>query len=147
MMIPTRRPFVTSQNYSKSNNFASGFDGSCLIDDAVSQCAAEMTWKSSACGATFNSRTRLKSHMKGHLGQLDFSCEICGKKFWNMVDLQGHISAKHTNIKVHVCHVCGKSFSYRKTLARHKKNDHGTDDSGIISTIALKSLGHLPFGK
>ena len=113
-------------NLSKSNAHVSGMVGSNLIEEVVNQCTTEMTWKCSACGVTFNSKTRLKSHMKGHLGQLDYNCDACGKKFWNLVDLEGHISAKHTNIKVHVCPVCGKSFSYRKTLIRHMKNDHET---------------------
>lgn len=98
--------------------------GASLIEEAVQQCATEMTWRCSACDMTFNSKAKLKNHMKGHLGQLGFSCEICSKKFWNMHDLEGHISAKHTNIKVHVCHLCGRSFSYRKTLVRHLKNGH-----------------------
>ena len=127
-----RSPVVYRPTFSKSYSHASGMVGSNLIEEAVSQCEAEMTWKCSACGVAFNSKTRLKSHMKGHLGQLDYNCEICGKKFWNMVDLEGHISAKHTNIKVHVCPLCGKSFSYRKTLTRHMKNDHETQISQLI---------------
>lgn len=120
------RQLARSSNATKFLSDEGSMVGKSLIEQAVSQCTAEMTWTCSACGLTFSSKNRLKLHMKGHLGQLDYSCEMCGKKFWNSVDLEGHISAKHTNIKVHVCPLCGKSFSYRKTLARHMKNDHKT---------------------
>ncbi len=95
-----------------------------LIEDAMNQCSAEMLWTCSACSQTFSSKGNLKKHMNGHLGQLDYACTWCEKKFWKQEDLDGHISAKHTNIKLHVCPCCGKAMSYRKSLIKHLKDYH-----------------------
>ncbi len=66
--------------------------------------------------------------MKGHLGQLDYACTWCEKKFWKQEDLDGHVAAKHTDIKLYACTCYEKSFSYRKTLVKHLKRSHpGTD--------------------
>ncbi len=100
--------------------------GSNLVDEVLNRCSPKLIFPCSACDAVLGTKTALRNHMKRHLGQLGYACKLCEKKFWNVNDLQGHMSARHTNIKVHVCQRCGRSFSYKKTLVRHQRNDHNT---------------------
>ena len=111
---------TSSRPMSRSNYVAST-----LIKRAMSGCSqTEGTWKCSACDVSLKSKTALRTHMKGHLKQLDYYCTICEKQFWTSDDLEGHMSANHTNFKQHQCTLCSRGFSYRKTLVRHMRNDH-----------------------
>ena len=48
------------------------------------------------------------------------NCEICHKNFKTKNSLDQHIRVVHQKIKGFACHLCGKSFGYKKTLG--KKN-------------------------
>ena len=48
------------------------------------------------------------------------NCEVCHKNFKTKNSLDQHIRVVHQKIKGFACHLCGKSFGYKKTLG--KKN-------------------------
>lgn len=78
---------------------------------------------------------RDKSHLQRHSKVCDticdakkttrpvhkYSCEICKKDFKVKKYYTQHMEGMHSGKKNYVCE-CGKSFSWRGSLANHKKN-------------------------
>ncbi|KAG7306576.1 hypothetical protein JYU34_007946 [Plutella xylostella] len=52
-----------------------------------------------------------------------YECETCDQKFITIISLRRHKQNAHGGkkaaVKKHVCHVCGKEFTVRKSLEEH----------------------------
>lgn len=68
------------------------------------------------CGASYEYRELLVTHMKRRHIFEDVECNICHKKFDNKVKLQSHTA--HHN-KKHMCEICSKSYVSPNQLKRH----------------------------
>ena len=77
------------------------------------------------CGCTFKQRRSLDSHMKGHLGQFDFQCEICDKKFASRDHLRLH-GRTHIQTRTSTCRnpSCGQTFRTGGHLRQHERTVH-----------------------
>lgn len=60
-----------------------------------------------------------KIHEKRHMGERNFTCEICSKSFYDNHHLERHITT-HSKEKPHMCLVCSKSFSTATGLRTHE---------------------------
>jgi len=84
-------------------------------------CAAQ------GCEKSFKRKADLERHLLIHLGIKNFACEECDKRFTRKGDLTAH---KRSHVKEEdkrfVCDSpgCGKSYTLRNNLARHKKTAH-----------------------
>ncbi|XP_062575756.1 zinc finger and BTB domain-containing protein 24-like [Saccostrea cucullata] len=70
------------------------------------------------CSKTFRSNEALRRHKMSHLGIKPFECSFCKNKFSSNVSLQEHMS-RHTDSKPHQCHVCLRNFRQVSCLRRH----------------------------
>lgn len=68
------------------------------------------------CGASYEYRELLVTHMKRRHIFEDVECNVCHKKFDNKVKLQSHTA--HHN-KKHMCEICSKSYVSPNQLKRH----------------------------
>lgn len=66
----------------------------------------------------FGGQKKFREHMKLHTGELNFACEICGKRFVSSNRLQYHIKNVHGDAK-YKCDVCGKDFKAKVNYQRH----------------------------
>ena len=81
------------------------------------------------CSKQFTSRKSLIQHMKlKHLESLPHGCQICGKRFHLLQNLNSHLkshgSLSEDSTKNDVCKTCGLQFTKRKSLVQHMKYKH-----------------------
>ncbi|XP_063707211.1 zinc finger protein OZF-like [Culicoides brevitarsis] len=119
------------------------------------------------CGATYEYRELLVTHMKRRHIFEDVECNICHKKFDNKVKLQSHTAhhnKKHMceicsksyvspnqlkrHMQVHkvvsndfICSKCGEGFATRNLLADHVRKSHDGDDDGQLFTCMCDICG------
>ena len=72
------------------------------------------------CGKVLKNLACLRSHMRNHTTQKNFSCGTCGKAFKRNFDLTVHLRI-HSGSKPYQCNICRKTFSLSSTLAKHKR--------------------------
>ncbi len=78
------------------------------------------------CGKGFWSRTELRKHAQSEHsdGQLNFECDICGKRFPTRVQQTNH-RGEHTRKKrQYPCPVCGKNFRSSTLVQPHMITAH-----------------------
>lgn len=77
------------------------------------------------CGKYFERKYTLTIHMRSHMNNKPFKCEICLKSFLTLGAQKQHMYL-HSGVRPYVCleNDCGKSFSYLSALRQHKKNVH-----------------------
>lgn len=119
------------------------------------------------CGAVYEYRELLVTHMKRKHMFEDVECQICNKKFNNKVKLQSHMAhhaKKHVceicmkayvspnqlkrHMQVHkiksndfICSKCGEGFATRNLLADHVRKVHDGDDDGQLFTCMCDICG------
>lgn len=54
-----------------------------------------------------------------------FRCDVCGKPFSNKANMQRHKVLHATVRDVYFCDVCSRPFSWKSSLERHKRDMHG----------------------
>ena len=73
------------------------------------------------CQATFKTSRYYDRHMAtSHL-----QCEYCPQNFRYKYYLDRHLPM-HTDIRSHICNMCGSAFNHRSTLLKHEKRSHTT---------------------
>ncbi|XP_041851987.1 transcription factor E4F1 isoform X1 [Melanotaenia boesemani] len=72
------------------------------------------------CDKTFKTANILKTHMKTHSDQKNFSCELCETSFRTKGSLIRH-NRRHTDERPYRCTLCGQSFRESGALTRHLK--------------------------
>ncbi|KAH9499415.1 hypothetical protein Btru_003405, partial [Bulinus truncatus] len=78
------------------------------------------------CGKVFKRMDNLNRHKISHTGVKSHKCDHCGLSFTEKGSLTRHIKAQHDQLRPHSCHLCGRNFT-RKTLVRkHIERCHET---------------------
>ena len=75
------------------------------------------------CDLSFRLPSILKNHVE-KIHEEKFKCKFCNRNLQNENLLEFHIKSKHTKIYDVICDVCGKEFTNKPTLIRHKKAHH-----------------------
>uniref|UniRef100_A0A1I8NU72 MADF domain-containing protein n=1 Tax=Stomoxys calcitrans TaxID=35570 RepID=A0A1I8NU72_STOCA len=71
------------------------------------------------CGRQFASRSGMLEHVKTH-SEEEFPCDICGKSFKSVKNLQNHKQI-HDAVKKYICKICGSAFAQAAGLYLHKR--------------------------
>ncbi|CAB1327161.1 unnamed protein product [Coregonus sp. 'balchen'] len=79
-------------------------------------------------------KMKYKTSMFEHTGKPLFRCDICGEKFQRQSGLTRHQRHKHNTVETYSCYVCGKGFTYIKSLNTHELTH---SDVSISSTVTL----------
>ncbi|XP_055634004.1 zinc finger protein 721-like [Toxorhynchites rutilus septentrionalis] len=78
----------------------------------------EKPFRCEKCGMTFNSKVRLKVHIRTHTGERPYPCPHCQKAFRDSTALRVHIRS-HTGERPYSCSHCPKAFGILTTLRKH----------------------------
>ncbi|CAB3241537.1 unnamed protein product [Arctia plantaginis] len=78
------------------------------------------------CKKVYKNPNSLRDHMKLHTmdRKRNYTCDRCGKMFYNKGTLTSHILS-HDKNRPHVCRICNKSFLYPNMLRRHVEMHSG----------------------
>lgn len=91
------------------------------------------------CGKSFADSSKLKRHIKIHLGMRDFKCKTCGKGFIEACSLRRHESV-HSDVKPHNCSLCGKGFTDSSGLKKHLVKCNGqVKDAGKVTDFKVSN--------
>ncbi|CAO3607991.1 unnamed protein product [Cunninghamella echinulata] len=94
------------------------------------------------CNKTFTRSYNLKSHMRSHLNEKPYECDLCTKKFARQHDRDRHKKI-HLGIKPFICMFCLKTFARQDALSRHQKwsptSSNNEYDYPICSTLKRKN--------
>lgn len=112
--------FLTEADLQVSEKSIDGEDRS--HEKANTKCASkEKVTRSPRRG----SRTSCTSQKKNYSGALErVQCPYCGKYLTRQYVPQ-HIDSVHKKLKPHQCERCGKKYSERGSLRKHKRDVHG----------------------
>ncbi|XP_052742795.1 gastrula zinc finger protein XlCGF26.1-like [Bicyclus anynana] len=78
------------------------------------------------CKKVYKNPNSLRDHMKIHTNdrKRNYTCDRCGKMFYNKGTLTSHIMA-HDKVRPHVCRICNRSFLFPNMLRRHVEMHSG----------------------
>ena len=71
------------------------------------------------CNKSFKHPKYLSVHMQTHKTQLDFSCQLCTKKFRTRAALKKHERTTHSDKTPYYCGTCGRGFKSIEGLKKH----------------------------
>ncbi|XP_055866993.1 gastrula zinc finger protein XlCGF26.1-like [Biomphalaria glabrata] len=77
------------------------------------------------CGKVFKRMDNLNRHKVSHTGVKSHICPHCGISFTEKGSLTRHIKAQHDLIRPHTCQTCGRSFTRKTLLRKHVDRCHG----------------------
>ncbi|XP_031670934.1 uncharacterized protein LOC109877709 isoform X3 [Oncorhynchus kisutch] len=122
---------ITGESDEEERSQASGGSRELGLDDFKREQSPLLV---SAEDAVTPIKTKYKARMLEHTGKPRFRCDICGEKFQRQSGLTRHQRHKHNTVKTYSCTVCGKGFTYIKSLNTHELTH---SDVSISSTITL----------
>jgi uncharacterized Zn-finger protein len=81
----------------------------------LKQHVAQKPFKCDICGKQFSQSNNLKTHIKTHLFQDPFKCSLCSRSFQNSDEFTLHMRIHNTD-KPYECTYCGKRFIQSNNL-------------------------------
>lgn len=101
------------------------------------QCA----FRCSICNKSF--KGHILSHLRMHLKEKPFKCEICGMRFVQSSQLVVH-TRTHTGAKPYPCQICKVAFSHSSALRMHIRRHTGEKPvKCLLCPAAFVQLPHL----
>lgn len=82
-------------------------------------------FKCEICEKSFVMRGDLKTHQKFHSEERPFKCTLCDKAYKTNEHLKEHVNIQHYGIKKFHCDVCQKNFGKSSALKAHLKTHTG----------------------
>lgn len=82
------------------------------------------------CQASFAQNGSLKEHMFKHTGDQEGNCPICNKVFKTPLRLRKHIKRHNTQRTLYPCDFCGRMFTEKSSVKKHKIKLHNGFNSG-----------------
>lgn len=73
------------------------------------------------CGFMCEDESEYNEHLKEHIRNLKYECDLCGKKFVRRQQYDQHMMG-HAR---HSCSSCNTTFSTKKLLVKHQQSVHG----------------------
>ncbi|KAM9844284.1 transcription factor E4F1 isoform 2-T2 [Aulostomus maculatus] len=107
---------VTEQSDGTEASITDNTDG----DKLVYKVNQEGRYICQICEKTFKTTNILRTHLKTHSDQKNFSCDLCGTSFRTKGSLIRH-NRRHTDERPYRCTLCGQSFRESGALTRHLK--------------------------
>jgi len=80
------------------------------------------SWPCEICGKEMSSKNILQNHIKIHAqDRKSYVCDYpdCGRSFLASNGLSAHKRTEHSDVKEHVCQVCGKEYKLVRQLKQH----------------------------
>ena len=79
----------------------------------------------SVCGKGFVEKGNLKTHVRFHSALRPYKCSLCDKSYKTKGHLKDHIDIQHYDIKKYHCDICGSCFGRSSTLKAHIRTHMG----------------------
>ncbi|XP_023668944.2 uncharacterized protein [Paramormyrops kingsleyae] len=73
---------------------------------------------------------QFEGHQVDRMGEMMYSCEVCGRNFEQEHDLSVH-KCIHTKTKPYECDECGKHFAQKQNVLRHKEIHNDSETAGV----------------
>ncbi|KAK6629939.1 hypothetical protein RUM43_003760 [Polyplax serrata] len=75
----------------------------------------------SVCQKSHGEHSDYRFHIFEHINNGRFKCKFCSKQFCGKEMLEIHLQLLHSEMKIHICEDCGKSFTTQLRLNLHRK--------------------------
>ena len=91
------------------------------------------------CTKQFFKSIVFERHKKTHIGQRDFACHLCDKKYFSPDHLNKHILQFHKKLKVS-CELpgCSSKFARKDTLRNHVLKTHKDLPQDVLQSFLMK---------
>lgn len=99
---------------------------------------AEEDYDCNICNRKFYTQTNLEMHMRVHANGKKFSCSHCKKNFLAYEALQEHIEQQCQNhVKSYACQYCGRRFFRPHEKVKHERIHTGKSSILLVVTITI----------
>ena len=82
------------------------------------------TLSCTVCEMVFRKTSNLKAHELTHIEHIKFECDQCGKQFTAKTSLNRHKKVHMPAVPKYLCDLCNKSFLSQGSLGRHRNGVH-----------------------
>ncbi|XP_014279612.1 oocyte zinc finger protein XlCOF6 [Halyomorpha halys] len=95
------------------------------------------------CGKVFREKSHLATHSRAHINIRNFKCSLCDLSFKTKTNLSFHFRT-HSDVPF-TCKECDKTYSERKTLNRHIRIVHSSNEKFVCDQCGktFKSSANL----
>ncbi|CAH1404192.1 unnamed protein product [Nezara viridula] len=95
------------------------------------------------CGKVFREKSHLATHSRAHINIRKFKCSLCDLSFKTKTNLSFHFRT-HSDVPF-TCKECNKTYSERKTLNRHIRIVHSSNEKFVCDQCGktFKSSSNL----